>query len=166
VTIGRTRRWPPIVIAAAVAAAVAGLGALNTDLSGWYYRLRKPDWEPPDWLFGPVWTLIFALAAIAGVSAWRNADDPASRTKILGLFAVNGFLNVFWSALFFRFHRPDWALAEVGFLWLSVLVLIVALVSHSRVASWILVPYLLWVGFAALLNLAVVRLNGPFGIQP
>jgi tryptophan-rich sensory protein len=76
---------------------------------------------------------------------------------------LNAFLNVSWSLLFFRLRRPDWALAEVGMLWLSILVLLVFLGRVSRTSGWLLVPYLAWVAFAAALNLAVVRLNGPFG---
>ena len=158
-----SRRWAPVLVAAAAAAGVAILGALNTDLGGWYYNLHKPAWEPPDWLFGPAWTVIFALAAAAGVTAWRAAPDRCSRTLIVGLFALNGFLNLLWSLLFFRLRRPDWALAEVGFLWLSILVLIVALYPRSKTAGLLLVPYLLWVGFASILNWEVVRLNAPFG---
>ena len=82
---------------------------------------------------------------------------------MLGLFALNAFLNVSWSLLFFRLRRPDWAFAEVGLLWLSILVLVVFLGRVSRTSGWLLAPYLAWVTFAAALNLAVVRLNGPFG---
>jgi benzodiazapine receptor len=156
------RHWKPVLVAAAAALAVATLGGLVTELGPWYQSLRKPAWQPPDWLFGPVWTLIFGLAALAGVIAWRHAPDRAARTRIIGLFALNAFLNLLWSVLFFRLHRPDWALAEVGLLWLSILALIVALAPHSKAASWLLVPYLGWVTFAAVLNLAIVRLNAPF----
>lgn len=145
--------------AAAAAVLVAVLGFLATDLEGWYEQLVKPAWQPPDWLFGPVWTLIYALAAMAGVLAWRAASDDAARTRILTLFAVNGFLNVLWSLLFFRLQRPDWALAEVALLWLSIVVLIVVLRSYSRTTTWLLLPYLAWVSFAAVLNAAVLRLN-------
>lgn len=145
--------------AAAAAVLVAVLGFLATDLEGWYEQLVKPAWQPPDWLFGPVWTLIYALAAMAGVLAWRAASDDAARTRILTLFAVNGFLNVLWSLLFFRLQRPDWALAEVALLWLSIVVLIVVLRSYSRTTTWMLLPYLAWVSFAAVLNAAVLRLN-------
>lgn len=154
--------WP-IWVAALSATAVAGLGALMTDLGPWYRSLVQPSFQPPDWAFGPAWTTIFALAAIAGATAWREAPDRASRQWLLALFALNGFLNVLWSLLYFRLHRPDWALYEVGFLWLSVLLLIVVLGRYSHRAAWMLVPYLAWVTFAAVLNLAIVRLNGPFG---
>ncbi|MBK8767966.1 MAG: tryptophan-rich sensory protein [Burkholderiaceae bacterium] len=156
-------RAAPVWIAAASAVAVAMLGALMTDLGPWYAALRQPAWKPPDWVFGPVWTTIFSLAAIAGVNGWRRAPDRESRERMLLLFAANAFLNVLWSLLFFRLHRPDWALAEVPLLWLSVLALIVVLARFARPAAWLLVPYLVWVAIAALLNWQTVRLNGPFG---
>jgi tryptophan-rich sensory protein len=155
-------RWRPIAAAAVAAMAVAALGASATDLGPWYQSLVKPSWQPPDWLFGPAWTLIYALAALSAALAWSAARDSRSRTRIVALFALNALLNVTWSELFFGLQRPDWALAEVGFLWLSILLLIVVLRRHSATASWLLVPYLAWVTFAAILNLAVVRLNYPF----
>lgn len=153
----------PVLIAAAAALAVAGLGGLMTDLGPWYQRLVQPPWKPPDWLFGPAWTAIFALAAMAGVIAWRRAPRRVDREWMLALFALNGFLNVLWSLLFFRLHRPDWALFEVLVLWLSILLLIGVLARYARTASLLLLPYLAWVAFAGFLNLATVRLNGPFG---
>ena len=157
-------RWRPIAGAAAAAIAVAGLGAAATDLGPWYQSLVKPSWQPPDWLFGPAWTLIYALTAISGAVAWSAARDARSRTRILALFALNALLNVTWSELFFGFQRPDWALAEVGLFWMSILMLIVVLRRYSRTASLLLWPYLAWVTFAAFLNLAVVRLNYPFHV--
>lgn len=158
----RRARWKPVLVAALAAMAVAILGAAATDLSPWYYGLRKPSWQPPGWLFGPAWTLIYGLAALAGVLAWNAARDRARRQRILVLFGLNALLNVLWSVLFFRLQRPDWALAEVVLFWLSILVLMVALWPISQTAIWVLAPYLAWVAFAAALNLAVVRLNAPF----
>jgi tryptophan-rich sensory protein len=157
------RRWPPIVVAALAATTVAVLGGLMTELGTWYYDLRQPAWKPPDWLFGPAWTALFALIALAGIRAWQDAPDRRMREWLLALFALNAFLNVLWSLLFFRLRRPDWALVEVGFLWLSIVVLIAVLARWSRPAAWLLAPYLAWVTFAAALNAAVVRLNAPFG---
>jgi tryptophan-rich sensory protein len=162
VTTAHGRIWRPVLAAALTAFAVASLGALMTDLGPWYQGLRKPAWQPPDWLFGPVWTLIFALAALSAVLAWQSARTRAARRWIVGLFGLNAFLNILWTMLFFRFHRPDWALLEVGLLWLSIAVLMVVLAPHSRAASWLLAPYLAWVTFAAALNLAVAELNAPF----
>lgn len=156
------RAWKPVLLAALAALAVAGLGGLMTDIGPWYRDLVKPSWQPPDLLFGPVWTVIYACAAMAGVHAWEAAPSRAAREWMLVLFALNGFLNVLWSLLFFRLRRPDWALWEVGPLWLSVLALVVVLSRWSPRAAWLLAPYLAWVAFAAVLNLAIVRLNGPF----
>ena len=155
-------RWKPVLAAAAAAFAVGTLGALTTELSSWYFHLRKPSWQPPDWLFGPAWTLIFALAALAGVLYWKNVEDREERLRMQAAFAVNAFLNTLWSLLFFRLKRPDLALYEVGFLWLSIAVLIAMLRRGSQTASWLMVPYLLWVSFASFLNLTIVSLNGPF----
>lgn len=142
--------------------AVAGLGALTTELGPWYYRLHKPNWQPPDWLFGPAWTLIFALAALAGILYWQRAENRSDRLQMIAAFSLNAFLNTLWSLLFFRLKRPDWALYEVGFLWLSIIVLIVLLARGSRTAAWLLAPYLAWVSFAAVLNWTIVHLNSPF----
>jgi tryptophan-rich sensory protein len=157
------KRWKPIAIAAAAAMCVAVVGGLMTDLGPWYVNLRQPPWKPPDWAFGPIWTTIFALAAAAGVIGWRHAPSRADRERLLALFAANCFLNVFWSLLYFRLHRPDWSLIEVPFLWLSVLALIVLLARFAKPAAWLLLPYLVWVAIAALLNWQTVELNGPFG---
>lgn len=152
----------PVAVAAACALLVAVLGGLSTDIGPWYQGLEQPAWKPPDSWFGPAWTLIYALTALAGVQAWRAAPTQAAREWLLAAFAANAFLNVLWSLLFFRLRRPDWALIEVGFLWVSIVVLIVLAGRHAAVARWLLLPYLLWVSFAAALNAAVVRLNGPF----
>ena len=158
----KTPRGRAVLLAASAAVLVGILGFLATDLSGWYLALEKPAWQPPDWLFGPVWTLIYALAAVAGVSAWQGAPQSAGRNRILALFAINAFLNLLWSLLFFRLHRPDWALIEVAFLWLSIIALIFGLRPFSKVSTWLLAPYLLWVTFAAVLNATIVRLNPGF----
>jgi benzodiazapine receptor len=133
-----------------------------TELGDWYYGLRQPPWKPPDGLFGPAWTLIFALAAAAGVTAWRAIESKAQREWLLVLFALNGFLNVLWSLLFFRLQRPDWAQFEVAFLWVSIVMLVVFVRRYSQRAARLLLPYLAWVSFAAVLNGAVVRLNASF----
>jgi len=156
-------RSRPIWIAAGAALSVAVVGGLMTDIGPWYTSLKQPSWKPPDWAFGSIWTTIFALAAAAGVIGWRRARSRAERELMLVLFAVNGFLNVFWSLLYFRLHRPDWSLYEVPLLWLSVLALIVLLARFAKPAAWLLAPYLVWVATAAVLNWKTVQLNGPFG---
>ncbi|MBI1186166.1 MAG: tryptophan-rich sensory protein [Alphaproteobacteria bacterium] len=156
-------RWRPVAIAAGAAAFVAVLGATITDLGPWYQALRTPAWKPPDAAFGMIWTTVFALTAASGVIAWRAAPKGAAREWLIGLFALNGFLNVAWSLLFFRLQRPDWALIEVGFLWASIVALIIATSAHARLAGVLLTPYLVWVSLAAALNFDIVRMNPPFG---
>lgn len=156
-----TRR--PVAVAAVVAAVVAVLGASMTDVGAWYRSLEKSSLTPPDWLFGPAWTVIYAFCVWSAVEAWRACSTSAQRAWLVSLFFVNAVLNVLWSFVFFTLRRPDWALAEVATLWLSVLVLVLFFRTLSGRASVLLLPYLLWVGFAAYLNLRVVQLNRSFG---
>ena len=153
----------PVIVASVAALCVAALGATVTDLGPWYQGLAKPAWNPPDVVFPMGWTLIYALITVAGITAWRAARTAAQAEWVLGLFALNGFLNISWSILFFRFQRPDWAFYEVIALWLSIVAIIVFCGRFSRAAALLLVPYLVWVGFAAALNWSVVQLNAPFG---
>jgi translocator protein len=163
--LGETRfaRWVlPGSVAAVAAVITAAVGATITDIGPWYLALRQPAWAPPIWLFGPAWTAIFGLCTISGATAWLAARTRTQAENIIGLFAMNGFLNLLWSFLFFRLHRPDYAALEVGVLWSSIAALIVVLWRISRPASALLLPYLAWVSFAAMLNRAIVELNGPF----
>lgn len=158
-------RWRAMLSAGLAACAVAGLGALITELGPWYYELAVPAWKPPDWLFGPAWTLIFGCAATSGYLSWSKSPRYSpNHARVLALFAINGILNIAWSALFFRLHRLDWAMLEVILLWLSIVGLMVFTARSSKLASWLLLPYLLWVTFAGALNLELVRLNGPTGM--
>jgi benzodiazapine receptor len=158
-----SERGLEIVIAAAAVSVVALIGGLMTDVGPWYESLRFPRLRPPNWLFGPAWTVIFILIAAAGVVAWESAENPASRFRLVALFLINGVLNLLWSPLFFKLRRPDWALYELLLFWLSILFLIVALASISSFATLLLAPYLAWVTFAGWLNWSVVQLNKPFG---
>lgn len=145
-------------------AVILGLGGgLLTKIGSWYRDLKKPSWQPPDWLFGPAWTIILGLAAWAFVLSWNGAPDEGARQILIALYLVNGLFHFLWSPLFFILRRPDWALVEVPFLWASVLSLCVLLRDYSVLASWLIVPYLAWVSFAACLNFVIVRMNRPFG---
>ena len=158
------RSWAlPVLVAGGAAVLVSVLGATVTQIGPWYRALAKPDWNPPDFAFPIAWTVIYAFTAVAGAIAWRHAPTSAAREWLIGLFALNGFLNIMWSLLFFRMQRPDWALAEVVLLWLSILLLVIVTARYARTAALLLAPYLVWVAFAAVLNLAVVRLNPAFG---
>lgn len=152
-----------VIFAVAWALILAGGGGLLTSIGSWYRDLKKPSWQPPDWLFGPAWTIILGLAAWAFVLSWRNTTSEAEQTLLIALYVANGILHFAWSPLFFKAQRPDWALLEVPFLWASVLALCILLRQWSVAASWMIVPYLVWVSFATLLNWRIVQLNRPFG---
>lgn len=155
----------PLIVAGVVALVITGAGGLLTEIGPWYRQLRKPSWQPPDWLFGPAWTLILALAAWSAADAWVAAPSPGQRTIVAVLYSFNALFHLLWSPLFFKFKRPDWALIEVPLLWLSILVPLIVVAPFAPLASWLLLPYLLWVTFAAYLNLTIVRLNGPFAVR-
>lgn len=158
-----SRAWVfPIIIAGLFAGIVALMGATITDVGPWYHSLRLPHWAPPDAAYGVAWTAIYACTALGGVTGWLAAPTRREREWLVGMLAFNGFLNILWSLLFFRLHRPDWALIEVLALWLSVAALVVIIWRRSITGAVLLLPYLLWVTFAGYLNMTVVRLNGPF----
>jgi tryptophan-rich sensory protein len=153
----------PTLFAVAATLALLLVGGLTTQVGPWYRALHKPVWTPPNWLFGPAWTVILGLAAAAGVVAWTHAPGDAARLQIGVLYGVNVVFYSAWSPLFFNLRRPDWALIEIVFLWLSILALVIGLGSISTTAGLLVAPYLAWVSFAGLLNLTIVRLNPPFG---
>jgi len=151
----------PIVIAILLSLIVGGLGGAATEIGPWYFQLQKPSWQPPDWLFGPAWTTIYVLTSIAGVKAWRRADE-VQRRYFMGALLLNLVLNLLWSLIFFTSQRPDIALIEVVPLWLSILLMVLLVRSYSPVSALPMLPYLGWVAFAAYLNWTIVTLNAPF----
>ncbi len=124
----------------------------------WYKSIDKPSWNPPDWLFAPAWAVIYALLALAAWMVWEAAGPGDAGPPMLA-FGVQCVLNAIWSALFFGLRRIDLALFEVVALWGSIVAMIVLFAPISATAAWLLAPYLLWVGFAAVLNFALWRLN-------
>jgi translocator protein len=142
---------------------VAVAGAVLTEIGPWYDSLKKPGWKPPDWAFGPIWTTIFIMAAFAAALAWEAAPDGGAKTLVIAVLLINGVLNILWNIFFFKMRRPDYALIEVAVFWLSIVALIGVLGSYSTTAGWLIVPYLIWVSAASLLNYQIVKLNRPFG---
>ncbi len=158
--------WTPALVAAAWAIILGGAGGLLTEIGDWYRNLNKPSWQPPDWLFGPAWTIILGLSGWSFYLAWTSATTLEDGIIIGALFAANFVFHLAWSPLFFKIKRPDFALVENVFLWLSVLALCLVLPRYSELAGWLNVPYISWVSFAFLLNLKIVQLNKPFGQRP
>ena len=153
----------PHIIAAAIWLLVVIIsGRLLTDIGPWYFALKQPDWKPPDWAFGLIWTTIFLLASFSWNFAWQESSTKKQKIIISCLFIANGLLNVFWSVLYFQWHRPDWSLIEAIFLWLSVFAIITFTWRFSKLAALFISPYIIWVSLAILLNLETIRLNGPF----
>jgi translocator protein len=152
----------PLAFTAAGAVVVAVVGGKLTDLTDWYQQLKQPAWKPPDWAFGPIWTVILTLAALSAALGWQAAPDGSARTWMVILLVTNCLLNILWNALFFTLRRPDWAFVEVLLLWVSILALIVVLGASSLLAGLLMVPYIVWVSAAAVLNRHVVILNRPF----
>jgi translocator protein len=124
----------------------------------WYEQLAMPDWTPPDWLFGPVWTVLYGLMAVAAWMIWQQ-KGLSGASFALGLFGFQLALNLAWSWLFFGLQEIGLALADIVALWAAILLTIVAFWRENRVAGGLLMPYLLWVTFAAALNFEIWRLN-------
>lgn len=124
----------------------------------WYAQLRKPTWNPPSWIFGPVWTALYTMMAFAAWLVWGRGGFAAQRGP-LGLFLLQLLLNASWSPLFFGLHHPGLAFAEIVLLWLAILGTVVAFWKVQRLASVLLLPYLAWVSFAAVLNFTLWQLN-------
>jgi len=156
-----TRQAIGLVVCVAICFAAAGLGSLFTRpaIESWYMLLRKPLWTPPNWVFGPVWSALYLCMAIAAWLVWRGAGFAGARFPLL-LFAIQLVFNVTWSGIFFGLRMPGVAFVEIVFLWLFILATTAAFWSFSRVAAWLMTPYLLWVTFAAALNYEFWRLNG------
>ncbi len=144
-------------LAVGFAAAALGSVATASSVGGWYRSLVKPPWTPPDWVFGPVWTLLNAAMGVAAWLVWRSTATV--RKRALALFAVQLGLNVAWSRLFFALRRIDLALVEMAALWVAIALILMAFAGASSAAAWLLAPYLAWVSFAAVLNAVLLRLN-------
>ncbi|OHB24989.1 MAG: TspO protein [Parcubacteria group bacterium RIFOXYD2_FULL_52_8] len=149
-----------ITIGASLAAgAVGSLFTTPAIQSGWYAELVKPVMNPPAWVFGPVWTLLFVLMGIAAFLVWKKGFERREVKIALVIFDVQLLLNVLWSVIFFGLRNPGGALVEIVFLWLAILATIIVFAKISRPAAWLLVPYILWVSFAVYLNYAIWTLN-------
>jgi tryptophan-rich sensory protein len=137
----------------------AGIGGLaSVQAASFYQQLAQPSWAPPSAVFGPVWTLLYALMGIAAWLVWRQGGWPQQRGALI-LFVVQLALNALWSWLFFGWHQGALAFADIVVLWLLITATLVCFWRARPLAGALLVPYLCWVSFAAVLNFAVWHLN-------
>ena len=152
----------PVLIGFILGCELAGIiGSVFTarSVQTWYVTLQKPSFNPPSWLFGPVWILIYLLMGIAAYLVWAKGWSLPGVKTALAVFAIQLVLNSLWSILFFGSHTPRWAFVEIVVLGAAIVVTIVLFSKFSRTAALLLVPYILWVSFAALLNYSLWRLN-------
>jgi tryptophan-rich sensory protein len=149
-----------LIVFMVVCLGAGGLGAIATtpEIEGWYKTIAKPSWNPPDYVFGPVWTTLYIMMAIAAWLIWKPTGFKATAMP-LTLFAVQLVLNVAWSWIFFGMHQPGWAFTEIVILWLAIVATTVAFFRCSKIAGWLMMPYLAWVSFASVLNFAIWRMN-------
>ncbi len=141
------------------AAAVGGLLSAN-GVSSWYPSLIKPSFNPPNWVFGPVWTLLYGMMAVAAWLVTRHAAQGGEGTRrAIALFLVQLVLNALWSGLFFGARQPGWAFVEIIALWLAIAATIAAFLPIDRWAAGLMAPYLAWVTFASVLNGSLWWLN-------
>jgi len=150
-----------LIIFILISQAAGFLGSIFTipSIPTWYAGLKKPAFSPPNWLFGPVWLALFTLMGIASFLIWNKGVGKGEVRIALILFLGQLILNVLWSYFFFNLHNPLFALVEIIILWLAILATIISFYRLSQPAGIILIPYLLWVSFAAILNFAIFRLN-------
>jgi translocator protein len=128
----------------------------------WYVSLVKPSWNPPNWVFAPVWSVLYILMGVAAWLVWRQAGFTGFGGVALRLFIVQLALNALWSHLFFGLHRPDLAFLDIVGLWVAILAVVLMFWRVNAVAGTLMLPYLAWVGFASYLNYVIWRLNaGP-----
>jgi translocator protein len=148
-----------LLLFVAACAAAAFSGAFFRP-GAWYENLAKPSWRPPNWLFGPVWAVLYGMIAVSGWLVW-DAAGWAGAAVPLAIYAVQLVLNALWSGIFFGLRKLGWAIVEMVLLWISILGCIVTFHTIHAGAAWLLLPYLVWVSFAMVLNIAVWRLNRP-----
>lgn len=148
-----------LVSAVMVCFTAAGLGSLATfsQIPTWYVTLMKPVWNPPNWLFSPVWTVLYGLMGVTLYLLWQSRDKIKS--VALRFFYIQLALNVLWSWIFFGWHRLDIALVEIIVLWIAILKTIFYTYKVSKTAGLILIPYVIWVSFASFLNYTIWMLN-------
>ena len=151
----------PLIFSIGVCFLAAGVGSVFTTsvIDTWYATLNKPFFNPPNWIFGPVWTLLYLMMGISLYTFWNIKINAKERRQGLSLFFVQLVLNVLWSMLFFGLKSPLGAFIGIIVLWLAIYLTIRKFLEVSKLAGWLLIPYLAWASFATILNLSTVFLN-------
>lgn len=152
-------KWVKLLVFVSICLLVATMGALLTasSVTSWYTTINKPTWTPPNWLFGPVWTTLYLMMAVAGWLVWQQGSK--ARRLPITLFSIQLFLNLIWSGLFFTLQNPILGFIDIVLLWLAIVSTMIAFWPVSRLASLLLSPYLVWVSYATALNFAIWQMN-------
>lgn len=137
----------------------AGSFATINAIPTWYATLQKPFFSPPNWIFAPVWTILYVFMGLAAYLVWHKGLQKKAIKFALKLFLIQLVLNFFWSIIFFGYRLPGLALGEIILLWIAIFLTIKAFFPINKYAAYLLIPYLTWVSFATILNLAIVLLN-------
>ncbi|MEN9547444.1 MAG: hypothetical protein RIR12_35 [Bacteroidota bacterium] len=153
--------WLKLIIAILIPVTVGGLSGFFTanNVGTWYTTIQKPSWNPPNWIFGPVWTTLYILMGIALYLVWKADSTNFFKKLAIVFFTLQLVLNFFWSFIFFQQHQMGWALVEIIALWLAILATIYSFANISKTAAWLLVPYIAWVSFATILNYTLWKIN-------
>lgn len=150
-----------LMISLVVPLAIGGVAGLFTtaDINGWFQTINKPDWQPPNWVFGPVWTVLYVFMGLAFYLIWISKAPAGRKRTAITLWIIQLVFNFFWSFIFFKKHQLDWALGEIVLLWCFILLTTLSFGRIKTQAAWLMVPYISWVTFATLLTLSIYRLN-------
>lgn len=155
------RKSIKLVIAFIICQAAGAIGSIFTvpAIPNWYQGLNKPDFNPPNWVFAPVWFILFTMMAVSLYLIWEKGLEGKRNRSAVFLFLVHLMINAFWSLAFFGLHNLMLAMIVILILWAAIAVLILLFKRIDKVAAYLLAPYLLWVSFATVLNFAILRLN-------
>ncbi|MBK7289999.1 MAG: tryptophan-rich sensory protein [Chitinophagaceae bacterium] len=150
-----------LIIAIAIPVAVGAISGFftATGVESWYQTINKPSWNPPGWIFAPVWTTLYIMMGVALFLVWKSDSSDILKKTAITLFTIQLVLNFFWSFIFFDQHQIGWALVEIIAMWIFILLTIFAFGNVSKLAAWLLVPYISWVSFATILNYTIWKLN-------
>ena len=155
------KNWMKLTISMFIPLAIGGIAGLLTtsEINGWFQSIKKPWWQPPNWVFGPVWAGLYLLMGVAFYLIWKSSVPAKQKGMAITLWIIQLVFNFFWSYIFFKKHQIDWALGEIVLLWVFILLTMLSFGRIRKTAAWLMVPYISWVTFATLLTLTIYRLN-------
>lgn len=155
------KKWVKISISVAIPLLIGFISSFFTKegIDNWYRQINTPRWNPPDYVFAPVWTTLYILMGLAFYFIWITPADKLQKKIAVIFYSIQLILNFLWSYMFFSLHEIGWAFAEIGVLWIFILLTIFSFAAISKKTAWLLVPYISWVSFAAILNYTIWTLN-------